>query len=747
MNSPPTERPPSAETHLPSTHEERVIWLDQAWKGPWFPGDDGVGWIGTDSSLAYYMVRITHAALERGIPLACLWDAQSPHGYLRRAVMKDSTATKNSAVKKDSILTRDSEGPQPYLLTPSIATEVYEIIMASEKIAPDNTPSEHPSDKSDDGDTVEMPPPPLREETTTARFEPLVKTDHEFILKRPMRDLHGPSTKALHVHQEDRYSPLRRSLRKTRATSAGTTGQQSTAEFTTITGTAIQSDPIDKDSRIPRAPEAYMGSPDLSTRLEAFVPDGLLQLPSSPVRSPEHSLLPYVSSPPAEERQDRAPTPTSPMTPSKKRKRDIFGVSSPLERSVRTERRTGPLTVDKIVRQLTCDVQLTDDILELICQAIVVEHGGNNVKVLSPLWFEADEVSSLPQTVRGLDQDLTICFPIHHKLAGHWTMGIARVSSEKVVLTFHDSMQSSQRADAVERRFKAWMEKMGLKQELVFKIKECTQQRDGHSCGAHAAVCLRRDLRNEPCCEPVEIRSEKRAMLETLRNVREISPIHSDTFPVLRELRSRQSVGASIISTSRGNSAMPITIPQEPEDQVIQPEMSLGYLIDGLSLETLQERLKDAEDRLNEAINARDNAQDTLRDLELNQRLIHEMYPRIITFVRLHGINMDEYSDAMMAVPRNTMPEGLDFQRRRNIMGDFLIASEREGVDLALAAIRENQAQVFTDIGSAQLVLDQRNEEITSIEGEVESLQEVCEAKKTLEKYSGADWLAYFQST
>lgn len=235
-------------------------------------------------------------------------------------------------------------------------------------------------------------------------------------------------------------------------------------------------------------------------------------------------------------------------------------------------------------------------------------------------------------------------------------------------------------------------------------------------------------------------------MLETLRTVREISPIHSDNFPLLRELRSRQSVDASIISTSHKNSAMPI-IPQEPEVEGIQPEMSLGYLLDGLDLETLQERLKDAEDRLNEAINARDNAQDTLRDLQLSQKLIHDMYPRIITYVRSRGINMDEYSDATMAVDRNTTAEGIDFQQRKSIMGDFLKASEREGVDHALSAIRENQAQVFTDIGSAQGILDLRNEEITSIEGEVESLQEVCEAKKTLEKYSGLDWLAYFQST
>lgn len=195
---------------------------------------------------------------------------------------------------------------------------------------------------------------------------------------------------------------------------------------------------------------------------------------------------------------------------------------------------------------------------------------------------------------------------------------------------------------------------------------------------------------------------------------------------------------------------MPATASQESEVQIIQPQLGLGYVLDGLSLETLQDRLKDAETRLDEAINARDNAQDTLREMELSQRLIHDMYPRIINYVRSCGINMDEYSDATMAVEGNILPEAADhgqlFQQRRNIMGDFLKAAEREGVECSLAGIRETQARMFADIGNTQQILDQRNEEITSVEGEVASLQEICEAKKALEKYSGSDWLAYFQS-
>ena len=195
---------------------------------------------------------------------------------------------------------------------------------------------------------------------------------------------------------------------------------------------------------------------------------------------------------------------------------------------------------------------------------------------------------------------------------------------------------------------------------------------------------------------------------------------------------------------------MPVTARQESEVQVIRPQMGLGYVLDGLSLETLQGRLKDAETRLDEAINARDNAQDTLRELELSQRLIHDMYPRILTYVRSRGINMDEYSDATMAVEGNMMPEASNhdqlFQQRRNIMGDFLKAAEREGVECSLAGVREAQARIFADIGNTQQILDQRNGEITSVESEVASLQEICEAKKALEKYSGPDCLAYFPS-
>ncbi|EEU36351.1 uncharacterized protein NECHADRAFT_86887 [Fusarium vanettenii 77-13-4] len=744
MNSPPTERSASGDIHFMTTHDERVFWLDQAWKGPWFPADARIGWLGTDSSLAFYMVKVTHAAIDRGIPLDSLWDAESPHGHLIRAVMKKSTTVKNS------------EGSQPDILTPEIVTKAYEIIMASEKTAPNNTPSEHSSDKSDDGGSIDLPHTTETEAqaTTTARFEQLVKTEHEFRLKRPIEQQDGLSAMPLHIRHEDQSSPLKRLFRTTSYVSTGTLGHQPTREATAITGIATQEEPIEKNLRSRPAPEAYMGSPDLSTRSETFVsPHGLLQLPSSPVQSPEHNLLPYVSSPPADEQLEKAPTPTSPTTPTKKRKRDLTSASSPLARSVRSERLTGPLTVEKILRQLTCDVQLTDDVVELVCQAIVVEHGGDNVRVLSPLWFEADELSALPQTIRNLDQEQTICFPIHHKFPKHWTMGVARVTADQVVLTFHDSMQSSERANAVRRRFKEWMKTVKLKQPLAFQTKDCTQQKDGTSCGVHAAVCLRRDLRNESCCDPIEPFLEKRAMLEGLRTVREISPIHSTTFPLLRELRSRESLGAdaSIVSTPcRGGNTMPITTRQESEVQVIQPQMGLGHVLDGLRLETLQGRLKDAENRLDEAINSRDNAQDTLRELELSQRLIHDMYPRILSHVRSCGINMDEYSDATMAVERNGMPEGMDpgeiFQQRRNIMGDFLKASEREGVDHTLAAIRENQAQIFADIGHTQQILGQRNEEITSIENEVASLEEICEAKKALKKYSGPEFLAYFQS-
>ncbi|KAI8654289.1 hypothetical protein LRP88_00172 [Fusarium phalaenopsidis] len=742
MNSPPTERSTTADIHFPATHDERVFWLDQAWKGPWFPVDARIGWLGTDSSLAFYMVRITHAAIDRGIPLASLWDAESPHGHLRRAVMRDSAARK------------ESEGPQPQLLTPDIVTEVYEIIMASEKTATNDTPSEHSSDKSDDGDSIDLPPPPQAQATTTARFKPFSKTEHEFQLKRPIEYQDGFSAMPLHDRHKDQSSPLKRIFRTTTYGSSGTAGQKPTAEVPTMTGIATQEEPIDKDRQVQLAPEAYMGSPDLSTRPETFVsPNGLLQLPSSPMRSPEHSLLPYVPLPPADEPLNKAPTPTSPMTPTKKRKRAMISVPSTPTRSVKGERLTGPLTVEKILRQLTCDVQLTDDVVELVCQAIVVEHGGDNVRVLSPLWFEADELSALPQTIRNLDQEQTICFPIHHKFPKHWTMGVARVTADQVVLTFHDSMQCSERANAVRRRFRAWMETVQLEQPLVFQTKECIQQKDGTSCGVHATVCLRRDLRRETCCDPIEPFLEKRAMLEGLRTVRETSPIHSTTFPLLRELRSRQSLGAdaTIVSTPcRGGSAMPVTDRQESEVQVIQPQMGLGYLLDGLSLETLQDRLKDAETRLDEAINARDNAQDTLRELELSQRLIHDMYPRIITYVRSCGINMDEYSDATMAVEGNMMLEasnhGQLFQQRRNIIGDFLKAAEREGVECSLAGVRETQARIFAEIGNTQQILDQRNEEITSVESEVASLQEICEAKKALEKYSGPDCLAYFRS-
>lgn len=750
MNSPSPEVSPANDTTLLTTHEDRTLWLKRAWKGGWFPEEARIAWQGTDAVLAYHMVKLTHAALDRGIRLLSLWDSESPDGYLSRAIMKD---------------------PNSLLLTPDILNEVYESIMASDSSGRNGTRSEHPSDKSDDEDFVDLLSAPQAQATPTTQFQPLSKTEDEFRLKHLMEQRDGPSTKPLHVRHEDQSSPLSRPRRRVPDTSFDTIGQQQTTEATTTTGFETQGEPSDKNARFQLEFPSLMGSPDLSTCPEVLAsPNGLLELPSSSMPPPQHSLLPYVSSTPAEEEQHRTSRATSPVTPNKKRKRDMISVASTPACSVTSERLPGPLTVEKIVRQLTCDVQLTDDIVELVCQAIVVEHGGNNVRILSPLWFEADDQSTLPQTIRGLNQEQTICFPIHHKSPKHWTMGVARVCPNQVVLTFHDSFQHSERANAVRRRFQAWMERVGLKQRLVFQTKvracsgapiiwqpshlvqECTQQNDGVSCGVHAAVCLRCDLRNETCSNPIEPWSEKRAMLGTLRTVRETSPIPSTTFPLLRELRGRQSLGAdaSIVSTPhRGGSIVPITVPQEPDVQIIQPQTGLGSLLDGLDLETLQRRLKDAETRLDEAIDARDDAQEALRVLEVSQRVIHDMYPRIIHYVQSCGVNIDESSDATMAGHRNMVPGGLNqgqaFLQRRDMMGEFLKISEREGVEYTLAAVREDQARIFTGLGNTQQTLDQRNKEITSIEGEVASLQEICEAKKALQKYSGPEWLAYFQ--
>ncbi|KAM0421004.1 hypothetical protein ACHAPT_011247 [Fusarium lateritium] len=726
MDGSAAEGSPTSDTHVSTKHEDRIAWLNQKWEGPtWLPQDVRDAVIDRSSpepEPVYYMVEITRIALQRQIPLRCLWDAESPHGHLRKAVMK---------------------GSQPPLLTADIAKDVYDTLEASEPGTQDHTPSEHLSSEAlsdDDEDSIEFP----SEEpaTTGSPMQLRSKTKYELCPKRrPAEHQDGSLTENSHVRHDDQPTHPKRSHRGTSRGSVDITAFQ----YSIATGSKVVGvkDVIHQSgqTRDPTQLWAPMNLSGLSSPPELHVsPDGLLQPTPSFMQTSTQSLLPnfprFPSPPAAGSYSAPIPVPSSPKTPNKKRKRDRASMAPVPTRSVKSESPTGPLTADKIIRQLTCDVQLTDDIVELICQAIVVEHADENVRLLNPLWFRVDDENDLPQK--------------------HWTMGVARVLSTGVTLHFHDAVLGNARADVVERRFQAWMNRFGLTQPLVFTRMKCTAQRDGTSCGIHAAVCLRRDLLQESCTTPIEPWSEKREMLKGLRTVREASPIQSSTFPHLRELRSRQSVGAdalSAFSTPRGSSAILIQSSQQPDVQVTQPEAGLGSLLDALSLETLQHRLKSAEIRLEAAINARDEAQETLQDLEIKQNAIHEMYPRIVQTIRSRGITMDEYDDATMAAPKRNMmvtPETSTqdqiLLQRGNYFGDLLTTSYREGVDHSLAALRESQALVGTEIGNTRGIISLRNEEITSVEDEVASLQEVCRLKKGLERYSRPEWMDFFRS-
>ncbi|KAH7232153.1 uncharacterized protein BKA55DRAFT_695577 [Fusarium redolens] len=82
----------------------------------------------------------------------------------------------------------------------------------------------------------------------------------------------------------------------------------------------------------------------------------------------------------------------------------------------RIEESTG-LTPTKILKQLSGNERLTDDVLNLICQVIRTKCDTSNGRalVLHPLWlFDNDHSPKLPREIRQLRDDRWLCFPIHH---------------------------------------------------------------------------------------------------------------------------------------------------------------------------------------------------------------------------------------------------------------------------------------------------------------------------------------------
>ncbi|RSL40238.1 hypothetical protein CEP54_016166 [Fusarium duplospermum] len=105
-----------------------------------------------------------------------------------------------------------------------------------------------------------------------------------------------------------------------------------------------------------------------------------------------------------------------------------------------------------ILRQLTTEECLTDDVLDLCCRAIQSRYGeSQSMLLLHPLWFFDDTHSdTLPSEVRRLRHAEVVCFPIHH--GGHWSLGVLKRSEGGFLLQHHDSCHLTKRNELVIRR-------------------------------------------------------------------------------------------------------------------------------------------------------------------------------------------------------------------------------------------------------------------------------------------------------
>lgn len=153
----------------------------------------------------------------------------------------------------------------------------------------------------------------------------------------------------------------------------------------------------------------------------------------------------------------------------KKRKRSISPIHSTKAQCLTT---TPSLTTTKILHQLRNNVRLTDDVLNVLCQAARLLYSAKTAQVKYPLWFYDDQHSAdVPSALRISSDTRLICFPIHHA-SEHWSLGVLEPVSHGFFFSHYDSMPEAQRSKAVSERVRAWLDARGYQdKELTSKEK------------------------------------------------------------------------------------------------------------------------------------------------------------------------------------------------------------------------------------------------------------------------------------
>ncbi|KAH6975775.1 hypothetical protein EDB80DRAFT_739382 [Ilyonectria destructans] len=219
---------------------------------------------------------------------------------------------------------------------------------------------------------------------------------------------------------------------------------------------------------------------------------------------------------------------------------------NPHERPTKRLRQDDTLpNVDKLQHQLTNEVALSDDVMDLLSRVLINLTPSQSVILRYPLWFQDPDWNQLPSRPRSLNAGSLLCFPIHHKEPLHWTLAIIRIDNDKARCTFYDSIGNEERAQEVEARLRQCMRKWAIPQELLFERPECAQQDDGTSCGVIVLSNMLRILRGQPVPKSIEDPSMERQTLLSLLCNADGSRLSPEEDSLLNDLRKHAIMQAS----------------------------------------------------------------------------------------------------------------------------------------------------------------------------------------------------------
>ncbi|KAH6866133.1 hypothetical protein B0T10DRAFT_75002 [Thelonectria olida] len=410
--------------------------------------------------------------------------------------------------------------------------------------------------------------------------------------------------------------------------------------------------------------------------------------------------------------------------------------SSPPRPSSKTRAGWGP-EPSEVIRQLTTNVSLTDDVMRLVGSVIVAKYN-RDVRLLDPLWFEADETGKVPQELRQIQPGRLLCFAIHHRQVNHWTLAAVQVFPRRMCLYFFDSLSNDDRAMKVRDRFQQWMECCGMGHELEFTREKCAQQEDMTSCGVYALAFLRNVVQHRAAPLSIQPQEERIGLLSTLKSA-DASTMDFPMASLVNELRhcgTHQPEGLFISPLK----------PDVTEMHALScSDGSAELMLAAISLEDLRQRAQDTEARLSKALLAIEGAQEEANKLKIKIETINEVLGEILeTTQGTWGTLRDESDDSGAFLEgKETPQQGRDITARlRERQADILQQLHQctlDGAELIVARVKAYAATVETEAKETEARLSRAKSEKIKAEVDLERLKQFCQIKETIAQLSGED--------